>query len=388
MRFLAVSAVTGVISWFVLSGLILSVAPVVTLPLLPRAARAARRLAAFERRHTGEFLRTPIASPQPLDGDDIGAVLTSPETRRDVSWLTLQAMLGMPAGMVAIAAPAGVVQNVATAALWPYLPGVTTTLDHPVESWRDAAVALATAVAYGAVAFLVPPLARWYARISAVRLAPRKISLAERLAEVTATRAAALEAHGTELRRIERNLHDGTQNRLVAVVMHLGMVERALRRDPGSALPMVLTAQNAATDALSELREVVRGIYPPVLIDRGLPGAVSALVSHCAIPATYEVRDLPRAPAAVEAAAYFVVAEALTNAVKHSGARRITVVLHADDGLLTVEVTDDGQGGADETRGTGLLGIERRVAAFDGTTLLHSPRGGPTVLRAAIPLGV
>ncbi|PVE04759.1 sensor histidine kinase [Streptomyces scopuliridis] len=389
LKFLAVGAGTGLVSWFVLAGLILSVAPVVTLPLLPRTARAARRLAAFERRRTGEFLGTPIAPPQPLDGDDIGAVLTSPDMRRDVSWLTLQATLGTLAGLVAVSAPAGVVQNVVIAALWPYLPEVTTTLNHPVESWGDATLALATAAAYGTVgALLIPTLARWYARISAVRLAPRRISLAERLAEVTATRAAALEAHGTELRRIERNLHDGTQNRLVAVVMHLGMVERALHRDPESALPMVLTAQNAATDALSELREVVRSIYPPVLIDRGLPGAVSALVSHCAIPATYEARDLPRAPAAVEAAAYFVVAEALTNAVKHSGARQITVVLHADDGLLTVEVTDDGQGGADETLGTGLLGIERRVAAFDGTTLLHSPLGGPTVLRAAIPLGV
>ncbi|MFE2032794.1 sensor domain-containing protein [Streptomyces scopuliridis] len=393
LKFLAVGAATGVMSWFVLAGLVLSVAPVVTLPLLPRTARAARRLAAFERRRTGEFLGTPIAPPQPLDGDgggdDIGAVLTSPDMRRDVSWLALQATLGALAGLVAVGAPAGAVQNVVVAALWPYLPEVTTTLNHPVESWGDATLALATAAAYGTVgALLVPHLARWYARISAVRLAPRRISLAERLAEVTATRAAALEAHGTELRRIERNLHDGTQNRLVAVVMHLGMVERALHRDPESALPMVLTAQNAATDALSELREVVRSIYPPVLIDRGLPGAVSALVSHCAIPATYEARDLPRAPAAVEAAAYFVVAEALTNAVKHSGARRITVVLHADDGLLTVEVTDDGQGGADEKLGTGLLGIDRRVAAFDGTTLLHSPRGGPTVLRAAIPLGV
>ncbi|MFE3139110.1 sensor domain-containing protein [Streptomyces scopuliridis] len=391
LKFLAVGAATGVMSWFVLAGLVLSVAPVVTLPLLPRTARAARRLAAFERRRTGEFLGTPIAPPQPLDGDgdDIGAVLTSPDMRRDVSWLALQAMVGALAGLVAVGAPAGAVQNVVIAALWPYLPEVTTTLNHPVESWGDATLALATAAAYGTVgALLVPHLARWYARISAVRLAPRRISLAKRLAEVTATRAAALEAHGTELRRIERNLHDGTQNRLVAVVMHLGMVERALHRDPESALPMVLTAQNAATDALSELREVVRSIYPPVLIDRGLPGAVSALVSHCAIPATYEARDLPRAPAAVEAAAYFVVAEALTNAVKHSGARQITVVLHADDGLLTVEVTDDGQGGADEKLGTGLLGIERRVAAFDGTTLLHSPRGGPTVLRAAIPLGV
>ncbi|MFE1959248.1 sensor histidine kinase [Streptomyces sp. NPDC059479] len=413
LKFLATGAATGLLSWFALIGLVLSVAPVVTLPLLPRTARVARRLVAFERRRTGRFLGKPIdgggkdadtgdggdsGQDDGAGADDIATVLTSPDVRRDVSWLALQATVGTLAGLVAVGSPAGVVQNVLIAALWPYLPGITTTLSAPVESWSDAAVALGTAAGYGVVGvLLVPLLARWYARISAVRLAPRKISLAERLAEVTATRAAALEAHGTELRRIERNLHDGTQNRLVAVVMHLGMVERALRRGQDSALPdsalldsalpMILTAQNAATDALSELREVVRSIYPPILSDRGLPGAVAALVSHCAIPASYEARDLPRAPAAVEAAAYFVVAEALTNAVKHSGASQITVVLRAEDGLLTVEVTDDGHGGADETLGTGLIGIDRRVAAFDGTTRLHSPRGGPTVLRAAIPMG-
>ncbi|MFJ2216647.1 sensor histidine kinase [Streptomyces sp. NPDC101062] len=392
VKFLAIGVGSGIASWFALIALVLSVAPVVTLPLLPRTARAVRRLAAFERRRTAAFLGTPIPSParEPADDHaDFAAVLTSPGTRRDTGWLTLQATLGTLTGLVGVGAPAGVVQNVVIAALWPVIPGAVTTLDTPVTSWGGAGLALATAAGYGALGvLLVPPLARWYARISAARLAPPKTSLVERLAEVTATRAAALEAHGTELRRIERNLHDGTQNRLVAVVMHLGMVERALHRDPASALPMVLTAQNAATEALGELREVVRSIYPPVLTDRGLSGAVAALVAHCAIDCTLDAGELPRAPAAVEAAAYFVVAEALTNAVKHSGAMRIAVSLHAEGDLLTVEVTDDGRGGADDALGTGLVGIERRVAAFDGTTRLTSPRGGPTVLRAVIPLGV
>ncbi|MFE4057443.1 sensor histidine kinase [Streptomyces sp. NPDC059096] len=392
VRFLAIGAGSGIASWFALIALVLSVAPLVTLPLLPRTARGVRRLAAFERRRTGAFLGTPIPPPAREDAGadaDVAAVLTSPGTRRDIGWLTLQATLGTLTGLVGVGAPAGVVQNVAIAVLWPVVPGAGTTLDVPVDSWGGAGLALATAAGYGVFGLLlVPPLARWYARIAAVRLAPPKTSLVARLAEVTATRAAALEAHGTELRRIERDLHDGTQNRIVAVVMHLGMVERALHRDPESALPMVLTARSAATEALAELREVVRSIYPPVLTDRGLSGAVAALVSNCAIDCTLEAGELPRAPAAVEAAAYFVVAEALTNAVKHSGARRIAVALHADGDLLTVQVTDDGRGGADEALGTGLVGIGRRVAAFDGTTRLTSPRGGPTVLRADIPLGV
>ncbi|MFE3829935.1 sensor histidine kinase [Streptomyces sp. NPDC059092] len=392
LKFLAIGAGSGIASWFALIALVLSVAPLVTLPLLPRTARGIRRLAAFERRRTGDFLGTPVPPPAREAADDhadLATVLTSPGTRRDIGWLTLQATLGTLTGLVGVGAPAGVVQNVVVAALWPVIPGAETTLGAPVGSWVDAGLALATAAGYGALGVLLaPPLARWYARLSAARLAPPRTTLVERLAEVTATRAGALEAHGTELRRIERDLHDGTQNRLVAVVMHLGMVERALLRDPASALPMVLTAQNAATEALGELRGVVRSIYPPVLTDRGLSGAVAALVSHCAIDCTLDTGELPRAPAAVEAAAYFVVAEALTNAVKHSGARRIAVSLHAEDGLLTVEVTDDGSGGADEALGTGLVGIERRVAAFDGTTRLSSPRGGPTALRATIPLGV
>jgi signal transduction histidine kinase len=276
------------------------------------------------------------------------------------------------------------------AILWPVIPGATTSLDVPVDSTPTAWLAVLIGLGYAAVGMVVvPPLGRWYARSSARRLAPPEPSLVERLAEVTATRAAALEAHGTELRRIERDLHDGTQNRLVAVVMHLGMVERALQRDPGAALPLVRTAQDAAGDALAGLREVVRHIYPPVLADRGLAGAVATLVARCPIPGRLEDGPLGRAPAAVEAAAYFAVAEALSNAAKHSGAEHVVVRLRTAHAVLHVEVRDDGSGGAEAAEaqgtGTGLTGIRRRVAAFDGRTELVSPPGGPTVLRIALP---
>jgi signal transduction histidine kinase len=368
--------VFGVLVGFRAVGLLIGVA----LPFFPNVLEAAGRLAANERDRTGRFLAAPI--PEPSTKDSVAAL------RRTVRWLAWQATVGVPAGFLALASVTGVLQNLVIAACWPWLPDASSTVDIPVRSWGDAALTVLTAAGYGLLGVLVvPPLARWYARANAARLGPPKQSLAARLEEVTATRAAALEAHGTELRRIERNLHDGTQNRLVGVVMQLGMVERAVRRDPESALPAVLTAQKAATDALAELRQVVRAIYPPVLTDKGLSGAVASLAAHCAIPCTIDERPLPRAPAAVEAAAYFVVAESLTNAVKHSGADRITVRLRHEDGVLVVQITDNGRGGADNAGGTGLLGIQRRVAAFDGTTKIDSPPGGPTVVRVDIPAG-
>ncbi|HEV7976197.1 sensor histidine kinase [Amycolatopsis sp.] len=386
-KFLAFTALVGFAALFLFVGLFLSVVFVVTLPLLPRIVRRIARLAAAERQRLGRYLATPIPSPPAVEGD-FAKVMTSSHTHRDIRWLALQGSVGMVVGSLALASLTGVLQNLVVAVVWPAFPGITTTLEMRMTSWGDSGLAVLTAAGYAALGLLlVPPLARWYSRVSAARLAPPKATLVERLAEVTATRAAALEAHGAELRRIERNLHDGTQNRLVAVVMHLGMVERALKRDPAVALPMVLTAQNAATDALAELREVVRAIYPPVLADRGLSGAVASLVSHCAIPCTLDEQPMPRLPAAVEAAAYFVVAEALTNAVKHSGAERITVSLRTEGENIVVEVTDDGHGGADEAQGSGLVGIRRRIAAFDGRTSLVSPLGGPTVLRVDIPAG-
>ncbi|PRY44984.1 sensor histidine kinase [Umezawaea tangerina] len=387
--FLALTALAGFQAFFLLIAMLLCVTTVVALPLLPRLVAIARRIAARERERTGRFLATKIPPPPPVAGDDLAAVLASREARAELKWLLFQGIVGLLVGCVALSSATGVLQNLVIAGFWWIFPETRTTLDVLIASWGDSLYAVATAVGYGVGGLLVvPPLARWFARSSATRLSPSRQSLAERLAEVTETRAAALEAHGTELRRIERNLHDGTQNRLVAVVMHLGMVERAIARDPASALTMVHTAQNAATTALAELREVVRNIYPPVLVDRGLSGAVASLAAHCTIPCTYDERPLARMPAAVEAAAYFVVAEALTNAVKHSGAERITVSLREESGVLVVEITDDGHGGADEAGGSGLVGIRRRVAAFDGTTSIDSPPGGPTVMRVDIPTGL
>jgi signal transduction histidine kinase len=390
MRYLVVGVATGIASIGAVVLLFAGVLLGFALPVLPTVIGLIQRLAAVERDRAGRLLGTPVPQLRPTPDSGPVAVLASPAFRRDLRAVAVHAGIGTLVGSVAVGAPAGLLQNLLVAIAWPLIPGATTSLDLPVDSPPAAGLAVLTGLGYAAVGIvLVPPLGRWYARSSARRLAPPEPSLVERLAEVTATRAAALEAHGTELRRIERDLHDGTQNRLVAVVMHLGMVERALERDPVAAMPLVRTAQDAAGDALAELREVVRHIYPPVLADRGLAGAVAALVARCPIPTRLEEAPLDRAPAAIEAAAYFAVAEALSNAAKHSGADQVLVRLRTEDAVLHVEVHDDGRGGAEaaaeQGTGTGLPGIRRRVAAFDGTTELVSPPGGPTVLRIALP---
>jgi signal transduction histidine kinase len=218
---------------------------------------------------------------------------------------------------------------------------------------------------------------------------PRKALLAERVTVLTETRASAIAAHSAELRRIERDLHDGTQARLVALSMRIGLAKRAYDRDPEAARKLLDEAQDQAEEALTELRHVVRGIHPPILTDRGLVGAIRALAASSGLDVAVEFEGLaddgPRAPAAVEAAAYFVVAEALTNAAKHSGARRADVRLTRLPAGLRVRASDAGRGGADDTSGSGLLGIRRRVAALDGTFALTSPVGGPTVIEVELP---
>ncbi len=229
--------------------------------------------------------------------------------------------------------------------------------------------------------------------------------LARRVEELVETRAGAIAAHGAELRRIERELHEGAQARLVSLSLRIGLAKRAYDRDPMAARRMLDDAQDLADEALAELRQVVRGMHPPVLTDRGLAGAVGALAASSGLDVTMRVdglEDGERAPMAVEATAYFVVAEALANVAGHSGSDRAEVRLARTPSGLSVSVRDGGRGGAeaatggsearrtggaghDSERGLGLLGIRRRVAALDGTVAVTSPRGGPTVIAVELP---
>jgi signal transduction histidine kinase len=209
--------------------------------------------------------------------------------------------------------------------------------------------------------------------------------LTHRVEELTRTRAGAVHAEAEELRRIERDLHDGAQARLVALSMTLGLAEDKLDRHPGEARELLNEARGEARAAITELRNLARGIAPPILTDRGLTAALESLISSARVlPVTIEGDPGPRMPAAIETAAYFIATEALANAAKHAGANEGRIRLERQVHALVVEVSDDGRGGANPS-GSGLLGLRRRVEALDGTLTIDSPSGGGTRIRAELP---
>ncbi|CAM3425597.1 sensor histidine kinase [Nocardioides dubius] len=233
--------------------------------------------------------------------------------------------------------------------------------------------------------YVTPALMHWRALLDEALLAPSRAELTRRVAGLTESRAETIDHSAAEIRRIERDLHDGAQARLVSLGMSLGLAEQKLKEDPDAAALLIQEAREAAGGALGDIRSVVRGIHPPVLADRGLGGAVQALALDLDVPTSVLV-DLPgRPPSPVESAVYFAISEALANVVKHAGATRATVELSHDGERLRARVTDNGTGGADPRRGTGLAGLQRRLAAFDGKMVVDSPLGGPTTIELELP---
>jgi len=207
-----------------------------------------------------------------------------------------------------------------------------------------------------------------------------------RLEEVRASRARIVEAGDAARRRVERNLHDGAQQRLVALSLTMRLAQGRLRKDPEGAEGLLAGAQDELGRALEELRELARGIHPAVLSDRGLKAALEALAGRSPVPVDLDGTPPDQLPPSVEAAAYFVVAEALTNVVKYAHASQARVSVSRSNGHAIVEITDDGVGGADPDRGSGLRGLADRISALDGTLELSSPEGAGTLLRAEIPV--
>jgi signal transduction histidine kinase len=266
--------------------------------------------------------------------------------------------------------------------------------------WETLLVGLQAAAILAAGVYLMPRVVREH-----IAGAPDRelAALTERVETLTQTRTDAVDAAAAELRRIERDLHDGAQARLVALGMSLRAAEKMFASNPQAALALVTEARETSSRALTDLRDLVRGIYPPVLADRGLADAIRALALDTPLHTVVDV-DLPGPAAAggqggraaaggqastiempVGAAVYFAVAEALTNAVRHSGARTVRIHLRHAAGTLRAEVTDDGAGGADPAQGTGLAGVERRLATFDGILAISSPPGGPTIVAIEVP---
>jgi signal transduction histidine kinase len=258
------------------------------------------------------------------------------------------------------------------------------------STWRQLAyhlVALVTAVP-ASLLIVVPPAARRLAeadaRLAGVLLGPgRAERLEQRVRTLTRSRADILEATDAERRRIERDLHDGTQQRLMSLALNLGLARSAFPDEP--ARDVIAAAHDEAVAAVTELREFVRGLHPAVLNDRGLDAAISGVAARTPIPVRVTVEVEPRCSPTIEAIAYFTVSEALTNVAKHASASRAEVVLRRAGDRLTVAVTDDGRGGATVESGGGLSGLAQRAAAVDGTMTVLSPASGPTTLTVELP---
>ncbi|MPY64381.1 sensor histidine kinase [Streptomyces spongiae] len=399
---LALVALPGAVLCFTLSAVSIALIPIglgiVTTPWVLTGVRAFanwRRVLAAE----WSGVRIPSSYRQiPKDANPWGrtfGMLGDPATWRDLRWLPVDMTAGfltalLPAVLLlypleGFALAAGLWRVFADAADGAYWYAFVPVSDQ-VSAFGAAALALALLfVAH----FVTPQLLKVHFLLTRAVLAPRQGELAERVRVLTETRRDAVDTSAAELRRIERDLHDGAQARLVAMGMDLGTVEALLDKDPEKARLLLAQARRSSADALVELRDLVRGIHPPVLAERGLGDAVRALALRLPISTEVNVElEAGRPDAPVESAAYFAVSEVLTNAVKHSGADRIWIDLHRvtdGAGMLRITVTDNGKGGARIGAGSGLTGVERRLGTFDGVLAVSSPEGGPTMVTMEIP---
>ncbi|MEU9333252.1 sensor domain-containing protein [Streptomyces sp. NPDC048290] len=253
-----------------------------------------------------------------------------------------------------------------------------------VTGWPAASAVAVLGLALLALgAYMLGAAAGARAELTRLLIAPRESELGARVVELSRSRLRLVDAFEAERRRIERDLHDGAQQRLVALTMTLGLAR--LDVPPGPLADRLATAHDEAGRALAELRELIHGIHPQVLADYGLTAAVTDAADRSPVPVDIDLQLPHRLPQSVESAAYFVVCEALANVARHSGADRATISGGHHDGLLSLQIHDDGRGGARPGAGSGLTGLADRVSVLDGRLSLSSPPGGPTLLRVEIP---
>ncbi|MFI6683713.1 sensor histidine kinase [Streptomyces sp. NPDC050485] len=320
------------------------------------------------------------------------ALLRDPATWHDLRWM----LVDMNAGFVTAILPPTLLLYIVYG--WVLALGVWRPIADAGGDWFLFIHIISQQSAYQAAAlgtalfvlgmFVNPALLRGHFQLTRSLLTPsREAQLEQRVDRLTETRHDALDTSAAELRRIERDLHDGAQARLVAMGMNLGTIEALVEKDPAKAKQLLAMARESSAEALTELRDLVRGIHPPVLAERGLADAVRALALRLPVPTevSVELPERARAEAPVESAAYFAVSEVLTNAVKHASADSIWVDLTHEGGALRISVGDNGKGGARAGAGTGLSGVERRLGTFDGILAVSSPAGGPTLVTMEIP---
>ncbi|QZZ28359.1 sensor histidine kinase [Streptomyces sp. ST1015] len=396
--YLLTGTVTGA---FVLVGLALlavvgSVLAVVLvgLPLLGCLAFAGLPVAALERRRLRLVDReeAPGAHAEPAVPGLRGWLAVRARERatwRELGHALLTACLWWPAEAVLLAlALGGPLTMIAAPVLFGTVGGGRETKVlkvWTVTGWPTAfAACLGGVVLLAAGLYVIGVAAGARGALTRLLVTPRASDLGARVTELTRSRARLVDAFEAERRRIERDLHDGAQQRLVALSMALGLAR--LDAPPGSPLATQLArAHEEAGAALAELRELIQGIHPRVLVDHGLPAAVADVADRSPVPVDTHCALPGRLPDAVEATVYFVVREALANVAKHSGAGRAWIRVEQRGARLVVEVGDDGRGGADSAAGTGITGLADRVSVAGGRLALTSPAGGPTVLRAELP---
>jgi signal transduction histidine kinase len=313
------------------------------------------------------------------------ALFADGQTWKDLGWHLLLLPVGIVGFTVAVVCWCWSLWCLTFPIWFKITPAAADFGDFTLDTWWWAALVFAVGIATLPITIaLLRGTAAGTGALARLLLGSDAEDLEERVGVLTETRAGAVDAAAAELERIERDLHDGAQARLVALALDLGMAEERFERDPDGARELVGKARDEAKQALAELRDLARGMRPALLAERGLPEAVRSLAARTQLPTTVTVEPGERVAPAVEAAAYFVVAEALTNAVKHSGATRLSVRIAREGDRLAVEVSDNGRGGADPT-GNGLTGLRKRVEALDGELRIASPAGGPTLLRAEVP---
>jgi signal transduction histidine kinase len=347
-------AAQGFLSILALVFLVVSLGLVVIwvgLPMLAGALSVIRSLSMWQRQLAGRILGHHVEPPyRPVEKagvlEGLRARLTDPASYRDALWLLVNATLGFALGIVTVifylVLPLGVLAS--------------------------------------------PAMIRTYLTAASYALKRSDTeAMARRIGELSTSRAETVDSQAAEIRRIERDLHDGAQARLVALSMNLGLAEQMMAKDPAMSMELIAESRQSASVALTDLRALVRGIHPPVLADRGLVGALQALALAAPMTVEVDVVLIGRPPAPVESAVYFAVAEALTNAAKHSSARTAWIWLRHNGERLCASVGDTGIGGAVANPGGGLHGIERRLAAFDGTVTVASPIGGPTIISLELP---
>ncbi|MET9227199.1 sensor domain-containing protein [Lentzea sp. NPDC003310] len=395
--YLLTNLVTGIF-WFTLT-VVLTVVGFATsilwvgLPILWASMYVVRGGATVERAWVRAALGTDI--PQPYRPKAEGtlwqrwkAQFADPATWRDFGYL----LLLLPIGVLEFSAVLAMWSVAAAFIAVPFWIGEAPFAVVVGEFWTIDSFVSALPVSLIGLA-LIPFAAlgtRWlgslHGSFARGMLGPtRADALAIEAERLSSSRARGVEAAEAERRRIERDLHDGAQQRLVAVAMGLGRAKSKMDTDPAAAAELIAEAHADAKLAIKELRDLARGIYPSVLGDRGLDAALSALAARVPIEVDLQVNVEPRPPTAVESAAYFTVGEALTNVTKHSNGTKATVRVNRVDTGVLVEITDNGQGGAELKPGGGLAGLADRAATIDGVVVVVSPAGGPTVVRAELP---